>query len=207
MPPAPMHLRPGAPHIHDSRWDPFWATAQDLGVPVCWHAGADSAILLPLYAGFTAAQARAFEMVRGPIASAQPLVFFLLSGIGERFPRLRMVFADTTIAWVPSQLELCEHQARKAMLREREGMQVGPTEIFQRQCYVSMSFDRAGLELRTAIGVENILWHSEFPLPTTTYPGSRQLIERTFAGIPEAERDRILHGNAARLYRLPSIKG
>lgn len=202
MPCAPMHLRPGAPHIHDKKWDVLWAAAQALDAPVCWHSGSDAVILLPIYSAFTPEEAHAFEMVRGPISSAQPLVFFLLSGIGERFPKLKMVFADTTIAWVPSQLELCEHQSRKAMLQEREGMKVTPTEIFRRQCSVSLSYDSVGLAMREAIGVDNILWHSEFPMPATTWPDSARAIEQNFNGIPVKDRERVLSTNAARLYKI-----
>ena len=201
MPPAPWHVRPDAPHIHDDRWDPLWATIQDLDVPVCWHSGGDLNVLLEIYPGFGPAMTKAFDSIRRPISSAQVLVNFLLSGIGERFPGLKVVFTATGIDWVPSQLELCDHQAENAML-EKEGMTIQPSEIFHRQCYVTTWFDRAGMRIRSDVGLGNILWQSEFPLETSTWPRSAELIEGNFAGVPQNERDLILFGNAAKLYRV-----
>jgi predicted TIM-barrel fold metal-dependent hydrolase len=52
------------------------------------------------------------------------------------------------------------------------------------------------------IGVENILWSTDFPHPATTWPNSRAVVARQFAEIPDAERDLICSGNATRVYGL-----
>ena len=62
--------------------------------------------------------------------------------------------------------------------------------------------DEVGLSLRHRIGIENILWSTDFPHPATTWPNSREAIERQFADIPVAERDLICSGNSARIYNL-----
>jgi predicted TIM-barrel fold metal-dependent hydrolase len=58
------------------------------------------------------------------------------------------------------------------------------------------------LRLRHDIGVDNILWSSDYPHPDTTWPHSGEVIERQFAGMPADERTAILSGNATRLYGL-----
>jgi predicted TIM-barrel fold metal-dependent hydrolase len=62
--------------------------------------------------------------------------------------------------------------------------------------------DEHGLEQRYRLGVENIMWSTDFPHPATTWPNSRDIVERQFAGIPADERELITAGNAARIYGL-----
>jgi predicted TIM-barrel fold metal-dependent hydrolase len=56
--------------------------------------------------------------------------------------------------------------------------------------------------MRDFIGVDNILWESDFPHITSTYPNSWNAVEHSLAGVPPAERDKILFRNAVRLYQL-----
>ena len=53
-PSIPMELR-DVPHINDSVYDPLWASCQELNVPICFHAGASSAIQIPAYEGYSPA--------------------------------------------------------------------------------------------------------------------------------------------------------
>jgi predicted TIM-barrel fold metal-dependent hydrolase len=59
-----------------------------------------------------------------------------------------------------------------------------------------------GIEMRDYIGVDRILWESDFPHITSTYPHSWDAVEHSLAGVSPADREKILYGNAARLYRL-----
>ena len=62
--------------------------------------------------------------------------------------------------------------------------------------------DEVGLAQREVVGIENILWSTDFPHPATTWPESRAIVDRQFADIPDDERDLICSGNAARIYGL-----
>jgi predicted TIM-barrel fold metal-dependent hydrolase len=62
--------------------------------------------------------------------------------------------------------------------------------------------DEVGLGLRHLIGIENILWSTDFPHPATTWPHSQDVVARQFADIPAEERDLICSGNSARIYGL-----
>jgi predicted TIM-barrel fold metal-dependent hydrolase len=62
--------------------------------------------------------------------------------------------------------------------------------------------DEVGLSLRHLVGLENILWSTDFPHPATTWPHSRDVVARQFAEIPDAERELICCGNSARIYNL-----
>lgn len=53
---------------------------------------------------------------------------------------------------------------------------------------------------REFIGVENIMWSSDYPHTVSTWPYSREVVERDFKGVPESEKRQIVHENVARLY-------
>jgi predicted TIM-barrel fold metal-dependent hydrolase len=50
--------------------------------------------------------------------------------------------------------------------------------------------------------MDNIMWESDYPHSTSTYPESWQFVERTLKGVPQDERNQLLYGNAMRIYSL-----
>jgi predicted TIM-barrel fold metal-dependent hydrolase len=199
-PAVPMMLR-DVPHINEPVYDPVWATCQELDVPVCFHAGATRAIQFPPYAGFSPELAAAMEAITRPVSSVLIVANFLYSRILFRFPRLKVVFAETSLAWGAYELELADHQFERQRLHT-EGYDMRPSELFRRQCYLTGWFDKTGLRTRYYIGVDNLLWSTNFPQGTSTWPTTREVIGRCFEGIPDHERRQILVDNAAKLYKL-----
>jgi uncharacterized protein len=199
-PSVPMMLR-DVPHINEPVYDPIWATCQDLEIPVCFHAGATRAIQFPPYQGFSSELTAALEAITRPVSSVLVVANFLYSRILFRFPKLKVVFAETSLAWGAYELELADHQFERQRLHT-EGYDMLPSELFRRQCSLTGWFDKTGLQTRYYIGVDNLLWSTNFPQGTSTWPDSRTVIARCFEGIPENERRQVLIDNAAKLYRL-----
>jgi len=200
FPATPMMLRE-VPHINEPYWDPVWAACQELEIPLCLHAGPSKAIQFPAYAGFSPGLAAAMEAITRPASSILIVANFLFSRILTRFPTLKVVFAETSLAWGAYELELADHQFERQRLH-MEGYEHTPSELFRRQCYYTGWFDHTGVDTRQYIGVNNILWSSNFPLATSSWPNSRDFIARCFAGASAAERDQMLWNNAAALYHL-----
>jgi uncharacterized protein len=200
MPSVPMMLRE-VPHINEPVYDPVWATCQELGVPVCFGSGATREIQFPPYEGFSPEVAAAMEAMTRPVSTVLVMANFLFARILDRFPDLKVVFAETTLAWAAYELELSDHQFERQRLHH-EGYKLMPSELFKRQCYMVGWFDTTGLKTRHHIGLNALLWSTKFPLATSTWPESRKVIERCFDGIPENERRQVLVENAARLYKL-----
>ena len=121
----------------------------------------------------------------------------------DRFPRLKWVCAETGVGWVNYVLEACDHEWDRRHLWT-QGIVTRPSEMFKRQIYVDFWYERAGIELRHLVGIDNIMWESDFPHSTSTFPESQQFVERTLHGVPKAERDQLLYGNAMRIYHLSS---
>ena len=199
-PSVPMELR-DVPHINDSAYDPLWATCQELGVPICFHAGASSAIQIPAYEGYSPTVAAAFQAITRPASSVSVLVNLLISKILMRFPHLKVVLAESGLGWGAYLLEYTDYQAKGDQLPQN-GYDLMPSELFRRQCYLVGWYDQASLRVRRYIGAENILWSSQFPLATSTWPNTKNALANSFAGVDEIDRQKILWENAARLYKI-----
>jgi predicted TIM-barrel fold metal-dependent hydrolase len=63
-------------------------------------------------------------------------------------------------------------------------------------------YDSTGLKTREHTGVKPLLWSTNFPQTTTTWPESRKAIDRCFEDIPDDVRRQVLVDNAAKLYNL-----
>lgn len=200
LPSVPSELR-DAPHINDSYWDPIWATCQELGVPLCFHAGASERIQLLPHDSYSPILAEALRAMTRPVSSVFVLVNFLMSRILVRYPSLKVVFAESGIAWAAYVFEYADHQFEKDRLFD-EGYDLKPSEMFHRQCYLTAWYEAASVQTRRFVGVENILWATHFPLATSTWPSTGAAIARWAPGVPEEERRQMLWANAARLYKL-----
>ena len=199
-PASPMELR-HAPHINDPAYDPLWATCQELGVPLCFHAGGSAKIQMSPSGAFKPAVAAAFSDVVRSVSSVAVVANFLLARVLDRFPRLKVVFAESSIGWGAYELEYADYQSAADGLPS-EGYALKPSELFQRQCYFTCWYDCMSLRARRYLGNGNILWSSHFPLATSTWPNTHGHLQRSLADVPEDERTQIQWENAARLYRL-----
>jgi predicted TIM-barrel fold metal-dependent hydrolase len=203
-PSVPMELR-DVPHINDSIYDPLWATCQELAVPICFHAGASSAIQIPAYEGYSPTIAAAFQAITRPASTVSVLVNLLISKILMRFPNLKVVLAESGLGWGAYLLEYTDFQATGDQLPQN-GYDLMPSEMFKRQCYLVGWYDRASLRVRNYIGTENILWSTQFPSATSTWPDTKEALARSFEGVDINDRQKILWENAAKLYKIPVIR-
>ncbi|HET8564294.1 MAG TPA: amidohydrolase family protein [Candidatus Binatia bacterium] len=199
-PSIPMELR-NVPHINESVYDPLWATCQELGVPICFHAGASTAIQIPAYEGYSPTLAAAFQAITRPASTVSVLVNLLISKILLRFPDLKVVLSESGLGWGAYLLEYTDYQATGDQLPSH-GYDRMPSEMFRRQCYLVGWYDQASIKTRRYIGTENILWSTQFPLATSTWPTTKEYIAKSFQGVPDSDRKKILWENAAKLYKI-----
>jgi len=200
-PSIPMELR-DVPHVNDSAYDPIWATCQELSVPICFHAGASSAIQIPAYEGYSPTIAAAFQAITRPASTVSVLVNLLISKILMRFPNLKVVLAESGLGWGAYLLEYTDFQATGDQLPQN-GYDLMPSQMFKRQCYLVGWYDQASLRVRNYIGTENILWSTQFPLATSTWPNTKEAMAKSFDKVDANDREKILWANAAKLYKVP----
>jgi predicted TIM-barrel fold metal-dependent hydrolase len=196
-PAIPMQIR-NVPHINDPQYDLIWATCQELGVPLCLHAGSSNGVQIPIHPGMSPRVAAALQAVLRPASAVFDVANILFSRILMRFPNLKVIFAESTVAWGAFLLEYADHQFQQDRC---EGYELKPSEMFTRQCFLTTWYNRVRTDIGY-LGADNILWATNFPLANSTWPDVGHFVERGLSGIPKDERDKILWENAAKLYQI-----
>jgi predicted TIM-barrel fold metal-dependent hydrolase len=135
------------------------------------------------------------------------LAHMIFSGVFERYPRLQVGSIEMELSWVPYFLDRIDYTYTQRPPGEKYGWHrykedMLPSEYFHRNVFLGFQEDALGIQLRHLIGVDNILWGSDYPHPETTWPRSRQIIEEILVDCTEEERAEIVGGNAARIYHL-----
>lgn len=188
----------GLPDYHDEVYDPLWGVLQETGLSISHHLG-NRVWLYDVFRRDPTPQMAIFTSLPA-LALSEVMAWWILTGTLERFPGLKIVFVEPGLYWVPGFLESLD---RKADGRYRlPGVRLRPSEYFRRNMALTFMDDMVGLGMRHQIGVENILWSTDFPHPATTWPHSVAIVERQFADVPPGERELITSGNARRIYGL-----
>lgn len=199
FPALPMDLR-NAPHVAEPEYDQVWAACERLNVPLCLHAGASPTLEYERYAAFKPKIAAALNAVTRPVSSVYVLGLYLFTRILLRHPKLRIIFTESALSWGVLYLEWADHQFEHDGLR-REGFTLTPSEMFHRQCYFNGWYDDVAL-FAPYIRAQNIVWSTNFPQATSTWPRTSEITAKCFQGVSEEARDLVLWKNAAQLYQV-----
>ncbi len=198
----PVSPLPDKPY-RDPAYDRLWATAQDNEMPLLLHIatnragvpGCEFTINVGELTG--AGRSTTDHWVRYSLSA---MVF---AGVFDRFPRLRVGSVEHETAWIPHWLKQMDFTYRERPVftkgwKSQSGML--PSDYWLRNMFVEFMEDDLGVELRKHIGVDNMLWGSDFPHAESTWPQSAQFLDRIFEGVPEADRRKITSDNAAKLF-------
>ena len=126
----------------------------------------------------------------------------IFSGALDRFPRLRLVSGENEAGWLPFFLMKLDQIQDEYRYLYPTSLSMKASDYFRRQIYATFIDDMVGIGARQLIGVDNIMWSSDYPHTPSSWPNSRQVVERHFQGVPEDERRRIVRDNAVKLYDL-----
>jgi len=195
----------GYPDVCDPYWDPLWEAAQKTEMSVNFHigSGGGQGISFPApWEGHNAVTRLSDGSTRTISANIMVMSTILFSGILERFPSLKIVSSESGLGWAPYLLEVADHQWEAQNLKERGSLKIKPSDYFHRQCYINFWFESVGLRMRDVIGMDNIMWSSDFPHPTSTYPRSRWYIERALGEWSDEDRHKVLVANAVKVFNL-----
>jgi predicted TIM-barrel fold metal-dependent hydrolase len=126
----------------------------------------------------------------------------IFSGVFERHPRLMLAIVEFELSWAPNVLASMDYTYRErhgeAIYRFKNDML--PSDFFHRNVLLSFQEDAIGIRLRDVIGVDNMMWGSDYPHSESTFPQSQQILRDILAGVPASEQAKIAGGNTARLY-------
>lgn len=196
----------GLPHITDPVWDPVWQVCQELQLPLHFHgsAGLSAGASVRKWDGYSVRQAHSAQTATSAVTPAQIVPQFIFSGITEKFPGLILVFPEAGVGSLNYLIATCDHEWESRHLWT-EGILTRPSEVVRRQMYVNFWFEAEGIKLRDDIGVDNIMWESDFPHVASCYPHSWREVERVLNGVPDADRRKMQYENAVRLYKIDAV--
>jgi len=189
-------------------WEPFWATAEDLGLPLSLHIETqrttpEIGFQTPLD-GERPNDPRNIGNHESDLKRS--LTQIISTGVLERHPNLHVGIIELGLGWVPFFLQKLDRlymdgvQAKNLPNMFKNAML--PSDFFHRQVFIGYQEDELGIQLRNIIGVDNIQWGSDYPHPESTWPVSRNVIEENLRECSLVEKTKICGANCARVYHL-----
>lgn len=172
--------------------DEFWAAAQDLNMPLAIHVSngfLDNPSGMDKVYGFGVAH-------KCGASTINTVDVLLGQGIPERFPKLRFGLIEANIGWIPHFLEQLDYYFLAHRLRNKKAhLTMTPSEMFKQSFWTSFMWDPVGVAMRHHIGIDKIMWSTDFPHGGGEWPRSRLQMEALFRGVPDNEMKLMLHDN------------
>jgi predicted TIM-barrel fold metal-dependent hydrolase len=191
-----------------SHYDKFWATSQDLDMPVNLH----------ILSGHGYSRSRSFGQGDTPTGmtaehnsvnmklfqSVDSLYDLIYSGVLERYPKLKVVLVENELGWIPFVLEQWDYYFKRHGAK-REGLAITkpPSEYFHKQICTTFFNDAVGGHILSWWGQNNCMWSNDFPHGNSTWPKSREVVARDLGDLPAPVRAKLVRENVARLYNIP----
>src|SRR5216684_32199 len=198
---APPRERP----YTSKEYDPFWAAAQELEMPLSLHV-------------ITGKKPPKTKEEREKIRSRNPdftrgymslihevqrsLTDIIFGGVMMRFPKIRIVSAENDTGWIAHYMYRMDHAFEKFGTLMHEPLDMKPSEYVRRNMWATFQDDAIGPMLFKFFGADNFMWASDFPHTDSTWPNSLKVIEQSFEGVPEEVTRKIICDNAAKLYHI-----
>ena len=185
----------GHPFYHHPRYEPLWAVCEELDMPLHSHSGWS-----PDYGNVECATAMFISEV--DMWAQRPFTALLWAGAFERHPNLKYVLTETGVGWVLEKLRVLEFKADNPIFKHfTKDLSLSPSGYFARNCFIGASFMPAHEgRFRHAIGVDKLMWGSDYPHLEGTWPNTLKALHETFGDYPEDEIRAILGRNAASVY-------
>jgi predicted TIM-barrel fold metal-dependent hydrolase len=179
--------------------DAVWQAIVDQGHAAHIHVGLKNSLPTNIYAGATMTQARAQSDLRFMEAPVRMLQF-VGSGVFDRIPQLKVVLGEVDAGWVPYVKEQMDNRAIRRTPGSKMRVAEMPSAVVSRHFFYTYITDHFAIRNRHAVGVDRLMWSSDFPHSGSDWPSSARVIHASFADVEPAERDAILAGNAQSLY-------
>jgi predicted TIM-barrel fold metal-dependent hydrolase len=204
--------------------DRFWAAALDLEMPVIVHTSFPTKV--------ASRETRLFKYPREPQGEERPPTDFVqrfarqgphhsgaveasqlvVSGVFDRFPKLQIYWAENNVGWLPYFYEQIDHEyTTNRFWAERQlglpRLKRLPSEYLKQHAHWGFFEDHVGVRLRHEVGVDRMMWSTDFPHVVTRWPKSLQTLDSQMAGVPKEERWDMVAGNAIKFFRLDHKAG
>jgi len=193
---------------YESKYEPMWAALEETGMIVNVHTSATQGVARTHYEGpreiEPKKQSLGFANKQAP--AQQFLGNLILSGVFDLYPKLKVVCAEFDVGWVANLVQQVDYWFGRASTfdAERNINKLPPSEYFKKNAFFTYQDDRAGVLTTSVYGTDNFLWASDFPHGVTTWPFSKETVDRNCEGIDPVIKKKINRENTAKLYGLVS---
>jgi predicted TIM-barrel fold metal-dependent hydrolase len=178
-------------------WETFWTAVEEYDMPVNVH-------ILTRQGG---GQIGANQIVDGvvlPVPAFKTIAEMITGAVFEKHPNLKIISVENDIGWIPNYLKRLEWYSYRFGPRYPQ-MKMNAADYWKRQVYATFQDDVPGVRCRDLIGVDKLMWGSDYPHFDSTWPNSQKAIERNFEGVPADEMELILGGNMIQVYNLQDV--
>ncbi len=206
--PAP---RPDYPAYNENEvYDRFWSVIEEVDLPLVTHSASGEAA-----SGSQGHGAAMLFLSEVLWLSRRGLGQLIFGAVFDRHPNLTVAFVEQRGNWVQQTL----HELDSAYLGVPKNAAMPllgapidmpkktPSEYWHSNCIIADSF-MAPYEaaMRHEIGLQNLMWGTDYPHLEGTWPRTHEALRNTFAGIPEAEVRAILGDNGVRVFHVDEAK-
>ena len=187
--------------MYHPMWEPLWQAGDEVGLPLHFHTfpAISATKLQDLDAGIK--RAAIFSVVSGFQMHLINLISAIIgAAVLERYPNVRIAFGESGIGWIAYALDRMDFEWEDRF--HDLGLKMKPSDYWRRQCKATFQFDTIGTKLIDDIGVESLMWGSDYPHGDGVWPDSDKYISEQFAHLPADVTRRITCDNAAEFYGL-----
>jgi predicted TIM-barrel fold metal-dependent hydrolase len=190
---APHKL--GLPSYHTDHWDPILRVCEEADIPLSLHFGSGG-----MPQGLAPDGDFFIGIALFGLNSMMATVDLLMSPMFHKFPGLKVALSEGGIGWIPYLLERTDYSWERHKYWCDVNAEKRPSELFREHIYGCFISDKAGVELRHQIGINNIMFESDYPHSDCNWPHTRKLLADVLADVPDEEARKIVETNARTLY-------
>jgi uncharacterized protein len=195
----------GVPGFTTDHWTPFWEYCDAARLPINFHIGGTRGIdsFAAVWDDYGTEKHLALASTLFYLANWATIGNFLISGLFDRYSHLKIVSAESGIGWIPFALDALEYQLDETAPNESKHLQRRPREYFRDHVLSCFWFETyAPAHMIEAIGVENVLFETDFPHPTCLWPDAQSHAIEVLGHLSFEDRKKVLQDNAAALYKI-----
>jgi predicted TIM-barrel fold metal-dependent hydrolase len=182
-----------------AEYEPLWAAAQELDIPITLHTATNRNIGDQMRHLGSAA-----GMINDPDYQVRmALADIIMTGVFERFPKLKIVSAEHEGGWLPFfMMRMDWHYVNNFRLLGGTRFSDGrlPSDYVRSNIWLSFIEDHTLMRARESIGVDRLLWGNDFPHAEATFPRSASILKRIFDDVPDSDRIKMTWTNVIEFY-------
>ena len=195
----PSNAPPGTRYF-DEIYDPIWQLAEESGTPISMHVACFSET--PIWVVEAAKRDNLALYANSHALIHETLIDLMVRGVCKKFPKVKFVLAEFNAGWIAHFLDRLDQAWQRQYGKDPSSTPYEPVvfETWRRQFYATIEDDHPAVRTRDIIGVDNILWGSDYPHTDSTFPCSAEVLDEMFKEYPDDVRRKITYENVKALY-------